>query len=300
MRFQETDGGSIGCVYIWKLELGLAFILAARSDLAVRACFFDPKVTDVVCELFATEFWLVYGGAGGDSSQTSAGGCSGIVLNRTYWGSMRLTQSIKNHTTTLGIRGCARTHRFVGVSGRKSCTQQFVPRSDTFPTASTASLGARCHAAHARASPRPSTYEVPRNTQVCTTVRVGVRRANRRLICSLHQLLPYHLARRPQHAFGTTRSSLESSPDLPDADPRAPQPACLHDSASGCVPSHQELICSFHRLLPYHLARRSQHAFGTTSSSLEPCVCLIDEEPRQKRVCWLLLLVNHLALGAME
>ena len=155
-------------------------------------------------------------------------------------GSMRLTQSIKNHTTTLGIRWCARTHRFVGVSGRKSCTQQFVPRSDTFPTASTASLGARCHAAHARASPRPSTYEVPRNTQVCTTVRVGVRRANRRL------------------------------------------------------------ICSFHRLLPYHLARRPQHAFGTTSSSLEPCVCLIDEEPRQNRVCWLLLLVNHLALGAME
>ena len=64
--------------------------MAARSDLAVRACFFDPKVTDVACEFFATEIWLMYGGAGGrgGSNQTSAGGCSGIVLSRTYWGSM--------------------------------------------------------------------------------------------------------------------------------------------------------------------------------------------------------------------
>ena len=71
---------------------------------------------------------------------------------------------------------------------------------------------------------------------------------------------------------------------------RCSTPAGVHDRTSGCAPCQQELISSFHRLLPYRLARRPDRAFGATSGSLERAVGPLDADPWVRRArCWLLL-----------
>ena len=100
------------------------------------------------------------------------------------------------------------------------CPQSVPPSDSPLPMATTAPLGPRLHAAHARASPRPSADESPRNPQVCTTVREGVRRASRSSSAAFHRLLPCHLALHLDYANGTQSSSLERCVCPPDADPR--------------------------------------------------------------------------------
>ena len=62
----------------------------------------------------------------------------------------------------------------------------------------------------------------------------------------------------------------------------APQPAGLHGSASWCAPCQQRFISYYNHLLLYHVTRRPHHAFGTSSSSFEHCVCPLDADPRKK------------------
>ena len=101
-----------------------------------------------------------------------------------------------------------------------SAEHQSIQATSPLPTVNTAPHDPLSHAVHARASLPPSTDELHREPQVCTTVRVSVRRANRRPICSFHCLLLCHLAHRPDHAIGAMRGSLERCVSPLGADPR--------------------------------------------------------------------------------
>ena len=69
--------------------------------------------------------------------------------------------------------------------------------------------------------------------------------------------------------------------------PSAPQPSGLNHSANKCAPAN---LSWFQFFLECCSTRRPDHAFGTSSSSLEPCVCPLDEDPRQKRALLAVLL----------
>ena len=182
----------------------------------------------------------------------------------------------------------------------KEKQRQSVGRSDPLPIASTAPLGARCHAAHAGASPRPSTDESPRNPQVCTTLRVGVRRPNWSSSTGFHCLLLYHLARRPHHAIGTTDSSLERCVFPPDTGPW--QKRVLLAAAAHQPPGPRRMGMRWPLHLPWHarqpawLPTSCTPSFGPPPKPPEPLAAMT--HGRSAR-CWLLLLASHLALGAM-
>ena len=165
----------------------------------------------------------------------------------------------------------------------KSSARQSVPRSDPLPTASTAPRGPRRHAAHARASPRPSTDESPPQPAGLHDSASWCVPDQQELICSFHRLLPYLLARRPQHAFGTSSSSLERSPDLPDADPR--QKRALLAAAAWQPPDPRRMGMRWPLHLPWHARhpawppKPSTPSFGPPPKPPEPFVAATPSPP---------------------